>query len=310
MAKKKTNQKILLLTDSASDLSDHDLQESGIVMLPIPITIDGKGYFERVDFTTTEFYDKLAAARELPSTSHILSITYQQAYEDAFAAGFTDIINVTIASVGSNMFQAAVMAKKTFFAEHPQAKETFHITVLDSGSYSLGYGFPLMEASKLVKSGKTAAEVVDYLDDYFSTAEIYFAAYSLEYAKKSGRIPAATAFVGDMLGLRPIISIIDGKTTVEEKVRGDRNVVTHIVDRSFERCGDKKAPYATVFGCVEQYGDDIRKAASKKFGHAPKMTLRAGASITINSGPKVVGIVVRGEKRFHTRASEKDYLEN
>lgn len=308
MAKKKNDQKILLLTDSASDITDADLQESGIIMLPIPITIDGNGYFERVDFTTAEFYDRLAAAKELPSTSHILPMTYQQAYEDAFQNGYTDIINVTITSIGSSMFQAAVLAKKNFFEENPQAQGKLNIVVLDSGSYSFGYGYPLVEASKMIKSGKTAAEIVEYLEDYFSTSEIYFAAYSLEYAKKSGRIPAAAAFVGDMLGLRPIISIIDGKTTVVEKVRGDKNVVTHIVERAFERCADKKAPISIIYGSVEQYGEEMRKTASKKFGHSPKMTFRAGASITINSGPKVVGIIVRGEKRFHTRACEKDFL--
>ena len=81
--KKTTDQRILLMTDSASDISDADLLEGGIVMLPIPIAIDGKGYLERVDFTTREFYERLTAAKELPVTSHILSITYQQAYLDA-----------------------------------------------------------------------------------------------------------------------------------------------------------------------------------------------------------------------------------
>ena len=306
--KKKTDQKILLLTDSASDISDAVLQESGIIMLPIPITIDGKGFFERVDFTTEEFYERLAAAKELPSTSHILPMTYLQSYQDAFEAGYTDIINVTITSAGSSMFESAVSAKKMFFEETPEAQGKLNITVLDSGSYTFGYGYPLTEASKMVKAGRPSAEIIDYLEDFFSTVELYFAAYSLEYAKKSGRIPAAAAFVGDMLGLRPVISIIDGKTAVVEKVRGDKNVVTHIVEHAFAHCVDKKSPTAVVFGSVEQYGEDLWKAVAKKFGHTPKMKFRAGASIAINSGPKVVGVIVRGEKRFHTRACEKDYL--
>ena len=82
MAKKRTDQRILLMTDTASDISDEDLLEGGIVMLPIPITIDGKGYLERVDFTIHEFYDRLVRSRELPTTSHILSLTYEQAYLD------------------------------------------------------------------------------------------------------------------------------------------------------------------------------------------------------------------------------------
>lgn len=309
MGKKRNDQKILLMTDSASDIADEDLLCGCIVMLPIPIAIDGVGYLERVDFTTSEFYERLAVARELPVTSHILPLTYAQAYADAYKSGYTHIINTTITSVGSNMFQAAVFGKKLFFEEHPQAKDEISITVLDSGSYTMGYGYPIVEASKMVQAGKTAQEIIDYLDDFYSTAEIYFATYSLEYAKKSGRIPAAAAFVGDVLGLRPIISIIDGKTTVVEKVRGDKNVVTHIVNCALARTTDKKAPTAIVCGSVSQYGDDLYKAVSKAFGSAPKARYSAGACITINSGPKVVGIVVRGEKRLNTRAREQDFLE-
>ena len=93
MAKKKNDQNILLMTDSASDIADSDLLDGGIVMLPIPVTVDSTGYLERVDFTTTEFYERMACAKELPVTSHISSLTYARAYLDAFESGYTDIID-------------------------------------------------------------------------------------------------------------------------------------------------------------------------------------------------------------------------
>ena len=196
MAKKKNDQNILLMTDSASDIADSDLLDGGIVMLPIPITIDSTGYLERVDFTTTEFYERMAGAKELPVTSHISSLTYARAYLDAFESGYTDIINTTITSVGSHMFEAAVLGKRQFFEEHPEAAGRINITVLDSGTYTAGYGYPIVEASKMVKNGASADEIVAYLDDFYATVEIVFASYSLEYAKRSGRIPVAAAFIG------------------------------------------------------------------------------------------------------------------
>lgn len=309
MSKKPTPEnKILLMTDTASDIPDEAVLEGGIVMLPIPIAIDGKGYLERVDFTIEEFYERLAAAKELPVTSHILSVTYQQAFEDAFTQGYTDVILTTITSKGSNMFQSAVLGKRMFYEENADAKDKMRITILDSGTYSGGYGFPIMEAARMVKGGCPAEEIIDYLDDFFSCCEIVFASYSLEYAKKSGRIPVAAAFVGDVLGLRPIISIIDGVTTVVEKVRGDKNVVTHVADYALTRAAEKKDPTAQICGAVEQYGEDLAKAVAKRFGRAPRIQFRAGASIAINSGPKVVGLIIRGKKRFHTRAREQDFL--
>lgn len=308
MAKKiKHNQKILLMTDSASDIPDDLLMETGIVMLPIPISIEGKGYLERVDFTSEEFYERLLAAKEIPSTSQIPPATYQQAFEDAFDQGYTDIILVTITSKGSNMFSSAVMGKRAFFEARPAARDTMRITILDSGSYTAGYGFPLLNAAEMIRAGSTAEETAAYLDDFFSSCEIVFAAYSLEFAKKSGRIPVAAAFVGDVLGLRPIISIIDGTTKVVEKVRGDKNVVTRIADYAFSRAVDPKAPTAVIYGNNGQYGDDLCRAVAKKFGRAPRLAYNVGASIAINSGPKVVGVVIQGEKRLHTRAREQDY---
>lgn len=308
--KQKNDQKILLMTDTACDIPDEALLEGNIVMLPIPIAIDGKGYLERVDFTIEEFYERLGAAKELPSTSHILSVTYQQAFEDALEQGFADVIVTTITSKGSNMFGAAVLGKRAFYEEHPEAKAAMRITILDSGSYTAGYGYPIVEAAQMIGAGVGADEVIAYLDDFYSCCEIAFAAYSLEYAKKSGRIPVAAAFVGDVLGLRPIISIIDGVTTVVQKVRGDKNVVTHVVEFAFSRATDKKAPTAIIYGSVEQYGEDLHKAVTKKFGKAPRVAYRAGAAITINSGPKVVGVIFRGEKRINTRAREQDFAEN
>ncbi len=307
MAKKNTEQKILLMTDTASDIPDEALADGGIVMLPIPIAVDGAGYLERVDFTPTEFYDIITRAKELPTTSHILSITYQQAYQDAFEAGYTHVINVTITSKGSNMFQAAVQGKRQFYGENPGAQDQMQITVLDSGTYTLGYGQPIMDAAQMIREGATAEEVTAWLDDCFSCTEILFASYSLEYAKRSGRIPAAAAFVGDVLGLRPVISIIDGTTTVVEKVRGDKNVAIRIAENALKRAVDKKSVTAIVYGAVDQYGEDLTRELSRRFSRVPKVRYHVGAAITINSGPKVVGVAYRGEKRLNTRAREQDF---
>lgn len=300
--------KILLMTDSASDISDSDLKTGGIVMLPIPVAIDGEGYLERVDFTTEQFYQRLEQAKELPVTSHIPAHVYENAYEDAYTQGYTDIINTTITSKGSNMFQAAVAAKKQFFEAHPDAADRLRIHVIDSGSYTLGYGFPIVQASRMIAQGKDVQDILSYLEDFYDHYEIVFAPFSLKYAKKSGRIPAAAAFVGDMLGLRPVISIIDGVTTVAGKIRGEKNLPAAIADYAYSRAADHGAPTAVVYGSVPQAREQMADAIRSRFGKAPSAFYQAGASIVINAGPGVAGMIVRGEKRTDTRAREQDFL--
>ena len=125
-------EKIKLITDSACDIPVEDEKRLGITILPIPITIGTEGYYERESFNFDQFYDIVEAAEEIPVTSHILSITYQEEYEKALAQGYTHVIVVTIYSGASNMNFAAHAAISAFYEEHPEAKEKITIEVLDS----------------------------------------------------------------------------------------------------------------------------------------------------------------------------------
>ena len=120
------------------------------------------------------------------------------------------------------------------------APAKLEIHIVDSGTYSLAYGWPTMQAAKMAKSGKSVEEILLWLEDYFSSVEIYLGCYTLEYAKKSGRISAAAAFVGDVLGLRPIIAMIGGGTKVVDKVRGEKNVAPRLLQAYLDNCADPR----------------------------------------------------------------------
>lgn len=291
-------QKIKLLTDSACDLPQELADRYDIQIIPIPITIDGQGYYERVDFTCWEFYDRLAQAKELPSTSHVTNVQFLQYYEEIYQAGYTDIVHVTINSKGSNMFQAANMATEMFFEEHPDAREQFHIYVVDSLGYTFMYGQALLEMGRKKEAGASAQELAQWMEDQAQRVVVYFAPYTLEYAKRSGRINCAAAFVGEVLGLRPIIRIHKGDMTIVEKVRGDRNVVQRIRDQYLAH-GDLSAPYTVLHGKEEAPGHELAALLEKKVGRPPEGVYPVGACIAINAGPRlaaVVGLLKEGEE--------------
>ncbi len=289
--------KVKFITDSACDLPESDAQAYGIKVLPIPITVDGRGYLERVDFNSQEFYDILKASQAIPTTAHITSLTYLEEYDKAVAQGAEAIIVITISSTGSAMKDAANLAKDMYFDEHPDKKQSLEIYVVDSLNYTMAYGLPIIDAVKLVREGKTARETADYLTDYFTRVEILFTPFTLEYAKKSGRIGVAAAFVGEVLGLRPIISIIDGVMKIEDKVRGDKAVNPRMLELAKQRIADHKAPYLLVRGERDGMSEELAKACTREFGHPPVGIYYIGACIAINSGPDVVGIAYLGKKR-------------
>lgn len=288
--------KTKIIVDTASDIPDEDLARYDIDMLSFPIAIDGKGYYERKSFTIREFYDVLAGSSEIPVTSRIPAADYVARYRAAWEQGYTDLISITINSGGSGTYESSCMAAKEFYDSHPEARETLRIHVVDSRTYSVAYGYPAVQAAIMARQGKPADEILEYLRDFFSRIEIYLACYTLEYAKKSGRITAAAAFVGDMLGLRPIIAMIDGRTKTVEKVRGDKQVAPRLVDLYRARRETPDSPVYAVSGSADEYGDRLQSLLEQETGR-PVPHYKAGAAIVINSGPKIAAICVLGKKR-------------
>ena len=293
--------KIKLITDSASDILAEHADRYHIHIMPIPIAVDGQSFLERVDFNAVQFYDILEKAKEIPVTSHITPVAFMDAYERFYAQGYNHIICVTINSKGSTMYEAAQLGRQLFFDDNPDAVGKVEIHVIDSLTYSVGYGYGVTQAARMAQEGASIEEVLAYLDDYFDTIEVYLTIYSLEYAKKSGRIRAAAAFVGELLGLRPLMKIKNGEITIVEKVRGDKAILNKLVDTcerlvSQNRKSSKDRPfYLVARGTIEETGMELCQTLQKRLGYPPEDYYYLGASITINSGPKAVGFAARGE---------------
>ena len=115
--------------------------------------------------------------------------------------------------------------------------------------------------------------------------------------KKSGRISAAAAFAGELLGLRPIITLIDGKTSVASKVRGDDKVIPAMVDLCKKRTeGVEDFEYMIGHTNIKQ-AEDLRKACKKAFGKEPLILFELGGAVSSNTGPDTVAIAYVGKAR-------------
>lgn len=287
---------IKIVTDSASDISPAQAREFGIELIGFPITIGDKGYREHVDFTTQEFYQILEEADELPHTSQVTVLDYTDIYERAYEKRITELIVVVIASIGSNSFNNANMARDSFYEDNPDAKKKMRITVLDSKGYTGAYGFPVIEAAKKVQRGADADDVIAFLKDWFDSAIIVCTAFTLKYARKSGRVGCVAAFVGEVLGLKPIITFVDAVSETVAKVRGEKMVIPQLVDAAVERM-IPQTPYAILCGSREDCTEEVTELMKKKVGYPPTEFLDVGATISCHLGHEVSGIIVKGQNR-------------
>lgn len=288
--------KVRIMTDSASDVSVEQAQKYGISLINFWIVLGDKTFKENEEYDTEGFYKLMTEATEMPHTSQITVLDYIEAYEKEYADGVTDLINVVIASIGSNSYNNAVMAKDEFFGKHPEAQDKINITVMDSKAYTGAYGLPVIEAAKKIQKGASAAEVIAFLNDWFDCGIIVCTAYTLKYARKSGRVGCAAAFLGDALGLKPIITFVDAVSSTVAKVRGEKNVIPQMVDYAVSQMVPQTT-YSILDGSRHELTDEVIKLMKKKVGYGPTEIHKIGATIACHLGHEVSGIIVKCPNR-------------
>ena len=284
--------KIRIATDSTADIPKAICEELDITVLPLTILAEGKEYRDGVDITPQEFYEILEKAETMPVSSQVYSHHYMSLFEESWKAGVTDLIQITLNAKGSGTYQAAVLCRDLFFEEHPAAAEQLHIHIIDSGSYSMGYGLAVIHAAKLLKQGAELETILAEVRDWVAHARPMFVPLELKFVKKSGRVSAAAAFVGDALGMKPLISFEDGESKVLSKARGENKAIAALV----ETCLNERKPgseYALVYGNNPDAFAKLKEAWSEVMDMPPIAEYPVGNVISINTGPNIIGIIYR-----------------
>lgn len=282
--------KIKIATDSTADIPKDLCEKWNISVLPLTILSDGKEYRDGVDITPEEFYPILDAANTLPVSSQVSVPLYTELFEEVYGSGYSDLIHVTLNSKGSGTYQAAVIAKKAFFEEHPDAE--FRIHIIDSKTYSMAYGIPVIEGAKMIADGASAEEVIAHIEEWLAHTRPMFVALDLKCVKKSGRISPAATFVGEALGLKPMITFENGEAKILAKVRGEGKAISELVETCMK---ERKAGtnYALVWGENEEAFQKLKEACQSVMDIPPMAEYHVGCIISINTGPNMIGILYR-----------------
>lgn len=287
--------KIKLITDSASDITLEQERENDIRVLNFQFLLDEKSYESRIDVTNQQFYDLLQNSESLPSTSQLTVFTFTELYEELFDQGYSDAILTLINSEASATYGNAEAARKQFYEKYPDRTDTFRIRIIDSRTYTAGYGYAVLIAAQMIREGKSADEIEAFIRDWLAHVLIYFAPYTLKYAKKSGRIPGAVAVVGEALGIKPIMKICNRKIDNDEMIRGEKKLIPRMAEKVIAEL-DPGTPYIVLYGNNPADGDLMEKTMTDALGYAPAMCVEIGSIIASHAGPKVVGVAFRSKE--------------
>ncbi len=288
------NENVRIITDSGCDISPEAEKEweKYLVVMPFAITINNETKLDRIDIQPDDFYQILKDSEEIPKHSQITQIQFEDKYRELYDGGVREIIVDVINAAGSQTFAQAKIAADLVAEDLPDLK----VHVVDSRNYTLCYGYPVVEACKKLADGNSVESVVEYLEDWARHTEAFIVGFGLRHMRKSGRISAAASFLGELMGLKPLIILYDGVTEVLKKARGEKAVIDAAVE-TISRRMIPKTPYCLITTTRPDLEKELIEKLTKKVGYAPTMVEKCGVVVSCNAGPDFIGVIIRGQER-------------
>ena len=203
--------KVLIMTDSTSDLPKKLIDQRHIVSVPLYVNFSDEIYRDGIDLTTEELYKKVEEKGVLPTTSAVSPGDFIKVFQKYVNLGY-DIIYIGIGSKLSGTFQSAVIAKDEV---EPQK-----IHLIDSLNLSSGIGLLVLKACDFRDQGLNALDIKDKVEKLVPLVRSQFAISTLDYLHKGGRASGTAKLMGTILGIKPIIKVVDGKLDVYKKPAG------------------------------------------------------------------------------------------
>ena len=264
-----------IITDSTTSLAPGVLERPDFRMVPLTFHFHpDESYRDKIDMSNAEFYDRLYAADEFPSTSQPAPGTFVEAFEALEA--YDHILVLALSSKLSGTYDSAVSAAG--MVERP-------VEVLDTRSAEMGSGLILLEALRIVDEGGDFKDVRRAAEAAIDRCNMLFGVGTLEYLAKSGRIGRARRLMGAALNIRPVLSIEDGEVVPHKRTRGRRRQMAAIVE---EVRPAAEAGRPLYFGHIA--APELLSELAESLGVEEKLVAEIGGVVGSHVGPGAYGV--------------------
>ena len=278
-----TGTKTAVVTDSACDLSDEQLKQYNIRMIPLRIICQNAEYRDRVDLKQDQIYDIMD--NELPKTSLPLPEDIHAVYNDLIAEGYTDVIHVCISSGLSGTWNMVRIMAEDY-------QDRLHIRVIDSKTLSTGLGFMALTAAKALEEGADPETAVQATMKVRSTQLGMFVIKTLEYLRKGGRIGLVEGVMGNLLQIKPIVYVNDdGIYETLAKARGYKSAVEMMIQEAVKRFGKTKINLSVVHGHSQEEAQNLLERLKHVLNTASSLVAPVSPVLAIHTGRGLLGII-------------------
>ena len=286
----------VIATDSTCDLSAKMAKELQVKVVPLSFIMGGETYVNSLDYKSMDikvFYDKLRKG-EMSTTTQVNSEEFAEFFEPLLKEG-KDVLYVAFSSGLSGTCQGAMIAQKELSEKYPDRK----LLVVDSKAASMGEGLLVYLAAQRKKDGEDIETVYQWLEDTKLKMAHWFTVDDLNHLKRGGRVSTATALVGTMLGIKPMLHVDDeGHLIPKLKVRGRKQSLDMLVRKVEETIVSPKDQIIFIsHGDCADDANYVAKEVKKSLGVKAVVTNHVGPVIGAHSGPGTVAIFFIAENR-------------
>ena len=288
----------IIMTDSCCDLSQQEVEELDLTVLPLSFTIEGKTLLntpDHADMSPEEFFAKIAAGADC-TTAAVNVGQFTDAMEKVLQEG-KDILCVCFSSALSTTYQSACIAAEDLKSEYPDAK----IVVIDSLSASRGQGMLLYRTvQERRRSSPDIETLAAYVRSILQTQCHWFIVDDLNHLKRGGRVSSTAALVGTMLGIKPVMHTdSEGRLTPVSKARGSKAALRALVDK-MEELGIEPEKNQPVFIChanCPDYVEYVKVLLKERFNVTDVRADFIGPVIGAHTGCGTLGLFFVGTER-------------
>lgn len=213
---------VKIVTDSTCDLPAEAVAELGITVVPLYINVGQESFLDGIDMSRQEFYERLPDFDDHPQTASPGPEMFRETYETLADEGAEEILSIHISESLSGTLNTAQLAA--------DATQSVPVTVLDSGQLSMGTGFLVAAAARAAEAGRSLAEIIELVKEMGRRTHLFAGLDTLVFLQRSGRMNWAVSRIGNLLRIKPLLTMHNGEPNVE-KVRTDRRAIQRLLDK-------------------------------------------------------------------------------
>ncbi|MED4225141.1 DegV family protein [Neobacillus cucumis] len=276
---------VKILADSACDLALNFYSENNVVLFPLKVQINDQDYEDVKTIDSKTVYDAIRSG-VVPKTSQVSPLLFEEVFTE-MAEKNEDGIYIAFSSELSGTYSTAVMILDQVKEKYPN----FQLTIVDTKCASLGVGLVVMEAAKLALHNATKEEIIADVRFRSEHMEHIFTVEDLDYLAKGGRVSKASAFLGGLLNIKPILNMEDGKLVPIEKIRGQKKVFRRIIEIMKERgSGLNEQIIGISHADTEATAQEVKEMIIDEFHPKEVYISSIGSAIGSHTGPGTISI--------------------